>query len=151
MFAGNGPAEFARAARQQLAAGVDWIKIFGSTGSGQDVTGFQTVMYEEMKAAVDAARAAGLRQLPAHARAAFVTRYRALLAAGHAATPPPARRPRQRGRVKQTPAQNLLERLWLGQDEVLAFLDDFTIPFDNNQAERDVRMLKVQQKPCMAS
>ncbi len=50
---GNGADEFARAARQQLAAGVDWIKIFGSTGSGQDVTGFQTVTYEEMKAAAD--------------------------------------------------------------------------------------------------
>jgi hypothetical protein len=32
---GNGPDEFARAARQQIAAGVDWIKIFGSTGSGE--------------------------------------------------------------------------------------------------------------------
>ncbi len=60
--------------------------------------------------------------------------------------PPIHRRPKQRGRVKQTPAQNLLERLWLGQDQVLAFLDDLTIPFDNNQAERDLRMLKVQQK-----
>ena len=56
---GNGPDEFARAARQQLAAGVDWIKIFGSTGSGQDVTGFQTVMYEEMKAAVDVVHGMG--------------------------------------------------------------------------------------------
>jgi imidazolonepropionase-like amidohydrolase len=56
---GNGPDEFAGAARQQLAAGVDWIKIFGSTGSGQDVTGFQTVMYEEMKAAVDVVHAMG--------------------------------------------------------------------------------------------
>jgi imidazolonepropionase-like amidohydrolase len=58
---GNGPVEFARAARQQLAAGVDWIKIFGSTGSGEDVTGFQTVTYEEMKAAVDVTRAMGKR------------------------------------------------------------------------------------------
>jgi transposase len=99
-----------------------------------------------MKAAVEQARASGLHQLPATTRQTFVTRYRALLAEGHAANPPPERRPRQRGRVKQSPARNLLERLWLGQDQVLAFLDDLTIPFDNNQAERDLRMLKVQQK-----
>ncbi len=103
-------------------------------------------LLREMKTAVEQARAAGLCSLPTAVREAFVTRYRALLVAGHAANPPPVRRPRQRGRVKQTPARNLLERLWLGQEEVLAFLDDLTIPFDNNQAERDVRMLKVQQK-----
>ena len=103
-------------------------------------------LLREMKAAVEQARAAGLRALPTAVREALVARYRALLAAGHAANPPPERRPRQRGRVKQSPACNLLERLWLGQEQVLAFLDDFSIPFDNNQAERDVRMLKVQQK-----
>jgi transposase len=75
----------------------------------------------EMKVAVEQAHADGLRSLPTAVREAFVGRYRAVLAAGHAANPPPARRPHQRGRVKQTPAQNLLERLWLGQDEVLAF------------------------------
>ena len=71
-----------------------------------------------------------------------------MLAAGLAANPPPVtqRPPGQRGRLKQSPARNLLERLWLGQHEVLAFLDDLTIPFDNNQAEQDLRMLKVQQK-----
>jgi transposase len=100
----------------------------------------------EMKAAVEDVHTLGRNLLPASAREAFVTHYRTLLAAGLAANPPPARRPHQRGRVKQTPAQNLLERLWLGQEEVLAFLDDLTIPFDNNQAERDLRMLKVQQK-----
>jgi transposase len=100
----------------------------------------------EMKAAVERARTQRQPRLPAPERADFIARYEALLAAGLAANPPPVRRPGQRGRVKQTPARNLLERLALGQDHVLAFLDDFTIPFDNNQAERDLRMLKVQQK-----
>ncbi|MGZ3598688.1 MAG: IS66 family transposase [Ktedonobacterales bacterium] len=100
----------------------------------------------EMKTAADLARAQGCAHLAPAEREAFVARYRALLATGLAANPPPLRRPRQRGRVKQSPAQNLLKRLWLRQDQVLAFLDDLTIPFDNNQAERDLRMLKVQQK-----
>jgi len=101
---------------------------------------------QSLRAAADQARAQGLRQVPATQRDPLLFRYRELLAVGLAANPPPERRPRQRGRVKQTPAQNLLERLWLGQDQVLAFLDDLAIPFDNNQAERDLRGLKVQQK-----
>jgi|SRR5689334_2901535 len=103
-------------------------------------------LLQEMKAATDVARMQGLPRLASAQRQAFVARYQELLATGHAANPPPERRPKQRGRVKQTPAQNLLERLWLGQEQVLAFLHDLTIPFDNNQAERDLRMLKVQQK-----
>ncbi len=99
-----------------------------------------------VKAAVDQARAHGHPRLPPAEHAAFVTRYHELLAAGLVANPPPHRRRGQRGRLKQTPARNLLERLLLGKDQVLAFLDDLTIPFDNNQAERDLRMLKVQQK-----
>jgi transposase len=100
----------------------------------------------EMKAATEQARSQGVAQLPLPQRQTFVVRYEALLALGLAANPPPARGPHRRGRIKQTPPRNLLERLWLGQDQVLAFLDDLTIPFDNNQAERDLRMLKVQQK-----
>jgi transposase len=99
-----------------------------------------------MQAATDAARGHGASQLAAVQRAAFISRYETLLASGLAANPPPRRRPGQRGRLKQSPARNLLERLWLQQDQVLAFLDDLSIPFDNNQAERDVRMLKTQQK-----
>ena len=57
----DGVAEVERVARQQLAAGVDWIKMYGSTGSDQDVTGFQTFGYEEMKAAADVAHHAGKR------------------------------------------------------------------------------------------
>ncbi len=50
-----------RVARQQIAAGADWIKMYGSTGSDKDVTGFQTFTYEEMKAAADVAHFSGKR------------------------------------------------------------------------------------------
>ncbi len=108
-------------------------------------TDMKTLLHE-MKTATDDARRQGQRQLAAAPHAALVARYETLLASGLAANPPPTRRPKQRGRLKQSPARNLLERLWLQQDQVLAFLADLTIPFDNNQAERDVRMLKTQQK-----
>src|SRR5262249_25620589 len=100
-----------------------------------------------MKAAVATARAEGLNELPLAHRRDLHARYHALLLAGLAANPPPPpAEGRHRGRQKQSPARNLLERLWLGQADVLAFLDDFAIPFDNNQAEQDLRMFKVQQK-----
>ena len=57
----DGVAAVQRVAREQIAAGADWIKMYGSTGSDKDVTGFQTFSYEEMKAATDVAHYAGKR------------------------------------------------------------------------------------------
>jgi transposase len=105
-------------------------------------------LLREMKAATDHARTSGGACLPPVERAALVARYHAVLECGLAANPPPdqQRRGGQRGRLAQSPPRNLLERLLFQQDQVLAFLDDLTIPFDNNQVERDLRGLKIQQK-----
>jgi transposase len=101
-----------------------------------------------MRATAEQARAQGQCHLLAMQREPFLARYRTLLAAGLAANPPPKqqRRPGQHGRLAQSPVRNLLERLVLGQDQVLAFFEDLAIPFDNNQAERDLRALKMHQK-----
>lgn len=101
-----------------------------------------------MRAATAQARAQGWPQVPEAQRAGFHRQYQALLACGRRANPPPdtPRRPGQRGRQAQSSTRNLLERLTLHEDQVLAFLDDLTVPFDNNQAERDLRSFKVQQK-----
>jgi len=69
-----------------------------------------------------------------------------LVAHADATTPTAQAPPGQKGRAKQSPARNLLDRLIGDQEAVLAFLHRLVVPFDNNQAERDVRMVKVQQK-----
>ena len=53
------PAQAAKEAKAVLDAGADWVKVFGSTGGGDDVTGNQTVSFEEMKAIIDTAHASG--------------------------------------------------------------------------------------------
>jgi transposase len=98
-----------------------------------------------IKAAVETAQAAGLLHLPTPCLTDFEAQYGALIETGLGANP--ARAPSgRRGRTKQTPARNLLARLDTQRTAVLAFMSHFAVPFDNNQAERDLRMAKVRQK-----
>ncbi len=106
----------------------------------------------EMKAEVEHAKALGQSTLELLVLARLLRRYDELLAEGYQANPPPPpprkseQGKRKPGRAKQNPARNLLDRFSQGKWAVLRFLHDFAVPFDNNQAERDLRMIKVQQK-----
>ena len=104
-------------------------------------------LLRQMRTTVEHARLAGATRLKRAVRDDFIAHYEALLGDGLAQNPlpPPLATPR-RGRRKQSPVRNLLDRLWIYEHEALRFLDDFAVPFNNNQAERDLRMLKVQQK-----
>jgi len=104
----------------------------------------------EIKAAVEKAVSKAKTRLSAKALANFSSRYDAILKQGFKLNPSHAaglegQKPK-RGRPKQSFAKNLLDRLRNYKEAVLAFMYDFNVPFENNLAERDIRMLKVKQK-----
>jgi transposase len=108
-----------------------------------------TALLLEIKTAVAATQAPAMR-LSSPELAAFEKRYDAVVQAGFDANPAPRSATegaeKKRGRPKQSPPVNLLIRLRDFKGEVLAFMSDFRVPFDNNQGERDIRMVKVKQK-----
>lgn len=99
----------------------------------------------EIKGAVGEARGRGCDALSVALKRGFEARYDAALEVGLKMNPPPEPTGK-RGRPKRGKAGNLVDRLREHKAETLAFMEDFTIPFDNNQAERDNRMMKVREK-----
>jgi transposase len=95
----------------------------------------------EMKEEVERVRGEGGKRLAADRLTELAESYDSLVAQGLSAPPPPDV-PEQ---VKKQ-GRNLLLRLERRKEEVLLFLHDFSVPFDNNQAERDLQMIKLQQK-----
>jgi len=77
----------------------------------------------------------------------FGDRYDKIVGQGELANPKPQKKKGKKGRTKNTKGGNLVNRLKKHKHEVLRFLTtNGEIPFTNNQAERDIRMMKVQQK-----
>ncbi len=100
----------------------------------------------EMKAATDQARALGKTRLDFWEVVDWEAQFLRLLDEGDLLHPRATAPPGKRGRCKQSDARNLLDRLRTHQKAVFCFLEDLRVDFDNNLAERDLRMVKVQQK-----
>lgn len=111
----------------------------------QEWAGRMKALLLEIEEAVREEAASGGRELAPEKVGQFEARYQELLEAGLKANPPPERTGK-RGRPKQTKGKNLVDRLDKYREAVLRFMYDFRVPFDNNRAERDVRMVKVRQK-----
>jgi len=109
------------------------------TGIDQDWAAGLAGLLVEIHDTVEAGRAAGGRGLAPRLLATYQARYQRLIRAGRTANPAtPGRR--------NTVAANLLNRLDTQRADVLRFATDWRVPFDNNLAERDTRMVKLRQK-----
>jgi transposase len=120
--------------RELIAVGIGWDQTWANDLAD---------LMREAKRTVAAARATGSDQLDPATLHSIRVRYGQLVAKGFSLNPEPETGKRS-GYDKK--AFNLLRRLDGQRDDVLRFTTDFAVPFDNNQAERDIRMVKLQQK-----
>jgi len=100
----------------------------------------------EIKKAVDTRQLDEKAFLQNEELSEYIKRYHMHVEEGLTINPEQSKPEGKRGRAKQTKARLLLLRLKEHEEEYLRFASDFMVPFDNNQAERDIRMAKVKQK-----
>ena len=113
--------------------------------TGQDWATRLADLLVEIHLTVRTAKTENKTKLPTRKLSGYLRRYDALVTEGQRLNPPPPRTGK-RGRPKLGPPAALLSRLERYRDDVLRFATDFRVPFDNNAAERDIRMVKLQQK-----
>jgi transposase len=104
-------------------------------------------LIQEMKRAVDECREHSWNLDPQQVTD-FEVRYRQIIESGMQENPvnQVSCTVLKRGRKKQSKAKNLLDRCQKYEREILSFMYEFSVPFSNNLAERDIRMMKLQQK-----
>ena len=99
-----------------------------------------------MKKTADKATSEGKPEVSPYKRRKFTKQYEGILQMAYMENPLPEVPPNKRGRRKKGKVRALIERLDLHRDEVCRFVDNLNVPFDNNQAERDIRMVKTKTK-----
>lgn len=104
-------------------------------------------LLREIHASVLEAKADGSTALRPELLKRYTKQYEAIISQAYKENPwEKPKGPPRRGRKKKSKPLNLIERLDTQRNEALLFMHDFAVPFDNNQAERDIRMVKLRQK-----
>jgi transposase len=127
-----------------LCAGHHLRELLAAQERGQVWALGMSCLLLDTKTLVDEAKARGLATLTEKALTELHASYRGVIALGYEENPGLAENAELK--IKRTKAQNLLLRLDCQQPEVLRFAHDFQVPFTNNLAEQDIRMVKLQQK-----
>jgi len=99
-----------------------------------------------LKHAKENAIAKGKNSLHRNTLKRYSKLYDEIMRVAYEENPNPERKPGKRGRTKRGKVLCLIDRLSTHKGEVCLFAYDFDVPFDNNQAERDIRNIKVKTK-----
>jgi transposase len=119
-------------------------ELLATEEQGQGWASVMSCLLLDAKAQVERATANGLAALTEKALTELHASYRGVIAAGYEGHPGLAENAGKK--LKRTDAQNLLLRLDERETEALRFAHDLRVPFTNNLAENDIRMVKLQQK-----